>query len=430
MSILPRKLYVEVTTRCNLRCEKCIKQVHGNGICDGDFSLASFKKIVGELSEVKQLVLNGIGEPLLHPDLVTMVALAAEKMSPKSSIGFQTNGVLLSERKAFELINAGVTTVCFSLDSLANGSDKNEMIPLIGTSLYAVERAVSLLHKASKTLGRDLQIGLEIVVSSENVVELPDMVRWAIKKNVDYVLVTHLFAYDQEMAAQSLFSTNSRAAIALFEEYRESAKAKGVDLKQGVKAYLKYEKSETEKVAIKMLQQMSRVAAEQNIPLHFDSLFLYDAHLMMATQNIFALAQDVAEKENLSLSLPSLYAEFDASCAFIEEQAAFITFRGDVTPCHFLWHSYPCMSGTDSIDVEQKSFGSVNEKSLQQIWQSDAYINFREEASLNDFSPCWSCSQGPCSDLLDNNLLGANDCYGSKVPCGHCRWNIGGLACL
>jgi MoaA/NifB/PqqE/SkfB family radical SAM enzyme len=35
----PSKIYIEVTTRCNLNCSMCVKQAEGCGIRDGDFDL-------------------------------------------------------------------------------------------------------------------------------------------------------------------------------------------------------------------------------------------------------------------------------------------------------------------------------------------------------------------------------------------------------
>ena len=34
----PRKLFVEVTTRCNLGCFMCVKQSHGCEMTEGDLS--------------------------------------------------------------------------------------------------------------------------------------------------------------------------------------------------------------------------------------------------------------------------------------------------------------------------------------------------------------------------------------------------------
>ncbi|HMK43722.1 MAG TPA: hypothetical protein VK445_06250, partial [Dissulfurispiraceae bacterium] len=41
----PSKLFVEVTTHCNLRCDMCVKQSAGNGIAEGMMSEETFLRL-------------------------------------------------------------------------------------------------------------------------------------------------------------------------------------------------------------------------------------------------------------------------------------------------------------------------------------------------------------------------------------------------
>ena len=72
----PRKVYVEPTTRCNLHCPMCLKFSEGSCIEEGDLPLALFSTLAPSLKYTEFLVLNGIGEPLLHPELEQMIAMA------------------------------------------------------------------------------------------------------------------------------------------------------------------------------------------------------------------------------------------------------------------------------------------------------------------------------------------------------------------
>lgn len=63
----PSKLYVETTTRCNLRCSMCVKQAAGANIPDEDMDMAVFEALVPAFPHLEGLLLNGIGEPLLTP---------------------------------------------------------------------------------------------------------------------------------------------------------------------------------------------------------------------------------------------------------------------------------------------------------------------------------------------------------------------------
>lgn len=95
----PDKIYVELTTRCNLRCPMCLKFAKGSCIDEGDMPLALFKKLAPSLDHSRFLVLNGIGEPLLHPDLEEIITIARAVMPPDGRIGFQSNGLLFSNSR-------------------------------------------------------------------------------------------------------------------------------------------------------------------------------------------------------------------------------------------------------------------------------------------------------------------------------------------
>jgi len=72
----PTKLFVEVTTRCNLRCAMCVKQSAGQGLAEGDMTEETFARLAPAFPHLEALVLNGIGEPLLNRRLERFVELA------------------------------------------------------------------------------------------------------------------------------------------------------------------------------------------------------------------------------------------------------------------------------------------------------------------------------------------------------------------
>jgi MoaA/NifB/PqqE/SkfB family radical SAM enzyme len=61
--LLPEKLYVELTSRCNLRCPMCVKYAPGSSIGEEDLPLALFRRLESALARAQSLVLNGIGDP-------------------------------------------------------------------------------------------------------------------------------------------------------------------------------------------------------------------------------------------------------------------------------------------------------------------------------------------------------------------------------
>lgn len=62
--------------------------------------------------------------------------------------------------------------------------------------------------------------------------------------------------------------------------------------------------------------------------------------------------------------------------------------------CHFLWHGYTCMVGKEEVEVEPRIFRNVKSDSLGNIWLTENFKRFRDEADGKEYSPCWNCNQG------------------------------------
>lgn len=426
-NLYPEKIYVELTTRCNLRCRMCVKYAAGSCIVEEDLPFALFKGLAPSLAHARTLILNGIGEPLLHPELEEIVSFARANMVLEAVIGFQSNGILLDEEKSLRLILAGLSTVCLSLDSLEESeADKAE-----GHSLTAVARAVaSLVASRSRVAAGRFRIGLEMVLTKQNIQELPRIVQWAADHGADYIIATHLLHYNQSSEELSLFNPNAPEAVQLFHAYNSRAAAQGINLEDCLAGYLRYTKNETDQAMLELFHEMQQEAREKDIRLHLRSLQAHSADNSESVARVFAGGRAIAEQNGIELFLPPQHALPERLCRFIADQAVFIAASGAVMPCHFLWHTYACRVLGGEIHVRENSFGTIREQPLEDIWRSQQYTLFRQEAGEYEYSSCWSCAQGPCATLVNDNLLTANDCYGSQVPCGHCQWNLGGIRCL
>ena len=110
---LPDRLQVEVTAACNLRCRMCIVRYRPPFSRAASMSLATFRSLVDALPALHEVVLQGIGEPLLAPDIYAMVAYASAR---GIVCGFNTNATLLTRRAGERLLDAGLAYLRFSLD--------------------------------------------------------------------------------------------------------------------------------------------------------------------------------------------------------------------------------------------------------------------------------------------------------------------------
>lgn len=425
----PQKIYVELTTRCNLQCQMCVKQMEGSCIPDADMDKAVFRYLLPSLIHANSLILNGIGESLLHPNLVEIISLAREQMSGEGIIGLQSNGLLINKTTALHLLQAGLNSLCLSVDrfdeSFLNRRDSGGE-----HSFFAVAKAVANLHWAKEKVAGSFRIGLEIVLSKESVHDLPALVAWAADNGVDYILSTHLILYDKATESANLFNPNPQEAVQLFNEYSQVATEQGMNLGGTLKGYRQYAGTRTAGKVSQLIAELKSEAREKDVRLNLDSLKEHWESSTTEASHSLRQAQDLAESRGVELFLPPLQAISQRQCPFIEDRATFIAANGDVMPCHFLWHTYSCRVLNDDIQVQKRIVGNIAVEPLDQIWQKKEYRVLRKEAEKQDYAPCWSCSQGPCATLVNDDNVYANDCYGSNVPCGHCQWNLGGIRCL
>ncbi|MBC8389344.1 MAG: radical SAM protein [Actinobacteria bacterium] len=112
-SYLPIRLWIETSSRCNLKCRLCVnKDIPPELKGDMDFNL--YKKIVDEVKDyVFDINLFHRGEPLLNPKIVDMIKYA-NKRNIKTRI--HTNGVLLTDELSHKLIKSGLNLISFSFD--------------------------------------------------------------------------------------------------------------------------------------------------------------------------------------------------------------------------------------------------------------------------------------------------------------------------
>ena len=136
---LPQRLkrfQVEITTGCNLACAGCPRTI---GINEGHWRnkhmpVKRFAAVIEHAPPSDVLVLQGIGEPTLHPRLPEMLQLA--KASKKFTyISFNTNALFRELPYYDELRKAGLDHVSVSVDSLTpataeatrSGTDVNQL---------------------------------------------------------------------------------------------------------------------------------------------------------------------------------------------------------------------------------------------------------------------------------------------------------------
>jgi len=429
----PARLQVEATTRCNMRCAMCFKFAPESEIPELDLDFETFKKLKPALEKCEALVLSGIGEPLLNPELADMAAYAREIMPEDGWIGFQTNGLLMTEERADELVGAGTDTICVSVDSLKPCT--TESGELHGE--VHVDRLVKTfrhLRAAGEKHNRTLKLGVEFVLMADNFRQLPAVVRWAGEQGCDFVIVSHVLVHDESLQEQSLFNPNPPAITSMFYEWQAKVQAEGLDMHDQVGLAWKYIKTKEQTRLSELVKEFRKDAMARGSWVHLGHLLDWDKRELSGAneevRQVCAEAERLAGEMGIEMRMPPLMAKDDRYCSFMEDSVAFVTSEGDVSPCQFLWHKYSCQLDGGKKIIEPWKFGNIKEQEIGEIWRSEDYTEFRDEALKYEYPYCSNCPFVPCDDITGTVYEFEYDCLGVTIPCGHCLWCMGGLQCL
>lgn len=160
----PKTCVWEMTARCNMKCLHCASDL-GDGRNRGEeLSLAEARRLCHELAELgcESVVLSG-GEALLRHD---WEAIARELVELGMAVSLITNGLLVDERVADRIRNAGLCRVALSLDGLEPAHNYIRRNP---RSYQRVCQAFLLLKQ------RGLQVNIVTHINRMNLPELPAM---------------------------------------------------------------------------------------------------------------------------------------------------------------------------------------------------------------------------------------------------------------
>lgn len=406
----------------------CVKQAANCEIAEGDMLPATFNALTSAFPNLKSLVLNGIGEPLLNPHLETYINKAKKLMPEDGWVGFQTNGLLLTHLRALSLANAGLDRICISIDALSPELFRKVRA---GGEIDHIHNAFKAVNAAKKQCQRDeLQLGVEFVAMRSNLHELPVALEWAAKQGATFAIVTHLLPHGRHQIDEMAFGVCSDQAVSIFRHYRQCALAEQLDLSTYfTDRFSSYNiRSPQQQRVVELVEAMKAEAEKQGILVDLKKLLKFNMEQFEELVATFEKVEAVACVHGLELRLPNVALKEQRRCDFVEEGSAFISWRGEISPCYFLWHSYQCYAGGWKQTVQPRIFGDVTKNDLLAIWNSDNFRAFRHEVVEYDYPSCSSCSLSPC-DYVNSERF-EQDCHIKNVPCGACLWCTGVFQCL
>jgi MoaA/NifB/PqqE/SkfB family radical SAM enzyme len=142
-------IQVEVTSCCNAECVYCPHTVYREFWQESHMPVEAFEKLLPAFRRTSLVYLQGWGEPLLHPRFFEMARIARKC---GSEVGTTTNGMLVGEKAAEQMVSEGLSVVGFSLA----GTDESQDAIRRGTRLTNVLLAMERLGRAKNRLGSSL----------------------------------------------------------------------------------------------------------------------------------------------------------------------------------------------------------------------------------------------------------------------------------
>lgn len=174
-------IWIETTTRCNLRCLSCGKSETGD-----DMPLELFQKIAGQcFPHIGEVNLTGIGEPVITKNFYEMCETVIKKHGKRLS--FITNGMLLNKDEALlDLLIDDRVSFVLSIDGIGGTYEKLRR----GAKWQSMLELLGKIKEKREEKRNSFSLGLNFVLSRENKEELLDVVRRAATEwAVDYMCV-------------------------------------------------------------------------------------------------------------------------------------------------------------------------------------------------------------------------------------------------
>jgi MoaA/NifB/PqqE/SkfB family radical SAM enzyme len=204
---------IEVTSRCNLHCVMCPVTVLADQWPAVDLPWETFQRIARAFEKTKWVYLQGWGEPLLHPRLFDMIALAK---SAGCRVGFTNNGTRLTHKAGERLLDLGLDLLAVSIAGATAGS--HEAIRVGSNFRRLIENLQRFLALRARRKSDTPKVELLFLMTKTNLAELPRAVELASALGADELVATNL---DYVITPQ-LDELKAFASSSLAPEYREA----------------------------------------------------------------------------------------------------------------------------------------------------------------------------------------------------------------
>ncbi len=192
-----------ITKRCNLKCVHCYAHATGETAPD-ELSHEEGKLLLDDLAGFGvPVVLFSGGEPLVRQDLVQLADYAVKK-GMRAVIS--TNGTLITEEKALQLKEVGLSYVGISLDGMESTNDRFRGVN------GAFRKAMGGIRNCQKA---GIKVGLRFTINKMNFREVPSLFDLLEEMEIPRICFYHLVYAGRgtQMINEDLSHGETRAVV-------------------------------------------------------------------------------------------------------------------------------------------------------------------------------------------------------------------------
>lgn len=203
----PVQLFLEVSSRCNLRCKKCGFSWDPSLAKNGrDLSWPILARMDEFFAAAVEVHTFGYGEMFLYPELAPLVTVLKNHGCRTSGI---TNGMLIRPADVVWLVATGYDQLTFSID----GGTEATMEKLRGASLAKVLHVLELIHQEKERRKSEFpRIVVNFVAQNDNYRELPDLARQLAPLGIYFMGVNPLHHFVDTVGDYEAYYRNFRLA--------------------------------------------------------------------------------------------------------------------------------------------------------------------------------------------------------------------------
>jgi pyrroloquinoline quinone biosynthesis protein E len=174
---------IETTLVCNLGCVMCHRRELARKRKEFYISLEQFKSIIDKMPTLLQVKLQGMGEPLLTPELFEMVKYAKSKGIVAT---FVSNGKSMNRENAKQTIQSGLDRVYFSVDT--DIPEQYAEIRVGGNLEVLIQNMAGFMDERKALHSKKPLVGIWTLVFQGNLTRLRGIVDIAKKTGVDELI--------------------------------------------------------------------------------------------------------------------------------------------------------------------------------------------------------------------------------------------------